>query len=194
MISFLRNRFFLGGLIALLLVFGVFAFKATRPIQIGDFIAPSLPGWKQTVTRTTLTDSVEYEKQDGSTHYSVTISLRLNRATNAPQTTQALAAKAIQDSTRVASVMAAVGMQCQTSAPLQRTLNGMPAVESQTLMTSSSYTIYGHGITFVNGSNQYDVNAAATAPANSPPTPPSDVAAERDQALDAVTQKLIPPA
>jgi len=194
MMSLLRNRFFLGGVVALLLVLGGLAFKASRPLQVGDFIMPSLPGWTRTVERTALKDSVQYEKDDGSYKYHVAFNLRLNRATSVPQTTQALAAQDIRDSAKVASIFAGVGFQYQTGAPLQRTLNGMPAVETQTLVTSSSTTMYGRGITFVSGSQQYDVYATATLPAGSPPTPPADVAAERDQALDAITQHLIPPA
>jgi len=194
MISLLRSRFFLGGVVALLLVLGVWVFKATRPVQIGEFIMPSLPGWTQTVEKTSYADSVQYEKDDGSCKYHIAFSLSLNRATNAPQTAQDLAAKDIRDSAQVASMMAAAGIQYQTGVPLQRTLNGMPAVETQTLMTSSSTTMYGHGITFVNGSHQYGVGATAELPANSPPTPPADVAAERDQALNTITQYLIPPA
>ena len=194
MLSLLRNRFFLGGIVALLLVFGVLSFKATRPVQIGDFIMPSLPGWTQTMEKTNFTDTVKYEKDDGNTHYSLYFKVRLNSATNAPQTAQALAAKITQDSARVASAMATIGMQYQTGTPLQRTLNGMPAVETQTLITSSSSVIYGRDITFVNGSQQYDVNANAVLPVGSPPTPPADVVAKRDQALDAITQQLIPPA
>ena len=194
MIPFLRNRLFLGGVVALLLVLGVWAFKASRPVQIGDFVVPSLPGWKQTRQKSNFMDTVKYEKDDGSNHYSLYFKVRLNSATNAPQTAQDLAATITQNSTRMASAMATLGMQCQTGAPLQRTLNGMPAVETQDLITSSSSVIYGRDITFVNGSQQYDVNANAVLPANSPSTPPADVVSKRDQALDAITQKLIPPA
>jgi len=192
--SLLRNRFFLGGVVALLLVLGVWAFKASRPVQIGEFIMPSLPGWTQTVTRTARAHSIEYEKEDGSYKYHVTFNWSLNKATNTPQTTQSLAAEDIQDSAQVASTFAAVGIQYQTGAPLQRTLNGMPAVETQTLVTLRSSTIYGHEIVFANGPQRYDVYAIAELPLTSTPSPPAFVAAERDQALDTITQHLIPPA
>lgn len=194
MLSLSRNRLFLGGITAFLLVLGVWAFKASRPVQIGDFVVPSLPGWKQTRQKSNFTDTVRYEKDDGNNGYAIYFKVRLNSATNPPQTAQDLAAKIVQDSTRMVSAMATVGMQYQTGPPLQRTLNGMPAVETQNLITSSSSVIYGRDITFVNGSQQYDVNVAVSVPAGSPPTPPADVVAQRDQALDAVTQQLVPPA
>lgn len=192
MSSLARKHYFgfAGG--AALLLLALWLYLSTRPVQIGEFVMPKLAGWTCTVTRTRTTHRAEYERDEGNNKMFVSFVWRLDRAGNAPKTTQALAAEAAQTFPQSAQIMQAGGVNFRVGSTQQKTIQAMPAIETSTLTTSSSETTYGRAIDFVNGPQLYIIDATVVVPAPSASTPPADLAAQRDEAVDTVIQSLTP--
>lgn len=188
-----RKRVFGAGLAAVLL-FVVYAlvrsFVLPRPVSIGGFIMPSLPGWEQKVSRRRHSSEVAYRKEVQGNKLFVSLTWHMDESSNQPPRTAQDLQKAEQKGRQAtAPMLARFKITVESLVNQPTSLNGMPALLLEDIIRSRQFS-RSKKVPFINGHMSYSLSANVSAPSESAISPQAQ--AELDEAWTTIATALKP--